>query len=73
MRYWLRVSSKIASTPATVWFLKVAAAIENGYCAPDTDVLVKVKGGDLTVRCSADHNITLTGEAVLVYEGEFEY
>ena len=28
---------------------------------------------DLTVRCGVDHNITLTGEAVMVYEGEFEY
>ena len=50
----------------------MAAAIENGYCAPDTDVLVKVLGGDLTVRCTAER-VTLTGEAVLVYEGEFEY
>ena len=49
-----------------------AAAVENGFCAADTDILVKVKGGDLTVRC-AEGRVTLTGETVLVYEGEFEY
>ena len=72
MRVWERGNGETLAC-GTGACAAVAAAVENGYCAPDTDVLVKVKGGDLTVRCGADGNITLTGEAVLVYEGEFEY
>ena len=72
MRVWERGNGETLAC-GTGACAAVAAAIENGYCASDTDVLVKVKGGDLTVRCSAENNITLTGEAVLVYEGEFEY
>ena len=71
MRVWERGAGETLAC-GTGACAAVAAAVENGYCAPDTDVLVKVNGGDLTVRCSRDH-ITLTGEAVLVYEGEFEY
>ena len=72
MRVWERGNGETLAC-GTGACAAVAAAIENGYCASDTDVLVKVKGGDLTVRCSAENNITLTGEAVLGYEGEFEY
>ncbi len=49
----------------------VVAAIENGYCQKDTDVTVKVRGGDMVVRVS-DDGITLTGDASLVYTGEIE-
>jgi carbamoyl-phosphate synthase large subunit len=50
----------------------VIAATENGYFQKGADITVKVIGGDLTVNYS-DEKVTLTGEAVLVYEGEFEY
>lgn len=46
----------------------VVAAVENGFCKKDTDITVKVKGGDLIVRYS-DSGVTLTGNTVLVYEG----
>ena len=49
-----------------------AAAIELGYCQPDTDITVKFKGGDLTVRLCAD-GLRLTGPTELVYEGSVEY
>ena len=71
MRVWERGNGETLAC-GTGACAAVVAAIENGYCAPDTDVLVKVKGGDLTVRCTPER-VTLTGEAVLVYEGEFEY
>ena len=49
-----------------------AAAVRCGYCAADSDIVVKLPGGDLTVRC-AEGGITLTGEVTFVFEGEFEY
>ncbi|MBQ5973742.1 MAG: diaminopimelate epimerase, partial [Oscillospiraceae bacterium] len=50
----------------------VAAAVANGFCEKGTDVTVKLLGGDLTVNYT-DERIVLTGSAVMVYEGEFEY
>ena len=50
----------------------VAAAVKNGICPPDKDIVVKLAGGDLTVRYT-EEKITLTGEATHVFEGEFEY
>ena len=50
----------------------VAAACETGKCPKNEDITVKVRGGDLTVNYSGDR-VTLTGDAVLVYEGVCEY
>lgn len=50
----------------------VVAAVENGFCKKDTDITVKVRGGDLLVHYS-DEGVTLTGDAVLVYEGITSY
>lgn len=50
----------------------VVAAVENGFCPKDTDITVKVRGGDLIVRYS-DSGVTLTGNTVLVYEGYTEF
>ena len=48
------------------------AAIENGLCQKDTDITVKLRGGDLVVRVEGDQ-VYLTGDAVKIYEGEVEY
>lgn len=50
----------------------VVAAAENGYCDKDTDVTVKLKGGDLIVNYN-DERVMLSGSVVKVFEGEFEY
>ena len=50
----------------------MVAAVENGFCKKDTDITVKVRGGDLLVHYS-DEGVTLTGDAVLVYEGITSY
>lgn len=50
----------------------VAAAVINGYCKKNTDITIKVKGGDLTVNYS-DEKITLQGPAKLIYTGIVEY
>lgn len=49
-----------------------AVAVKTGLCKAGEDILVRLPGGDLTVNCTADR-ITLTGPAVMVFEGEFEY
>ena len=50
----------------------VVAAIENGFCKKGEEIIVKLKGGDLAVTYN-DDGIFMTGNAVLVYEGEAEY
>ena len=48
------------------------AAVENGYCEKDTDISVRVDGGELIVRYT-DDAVFLTGDAEKVFEGTFEY
>ncbi len=50
----------------------VVAAVECGMCKKDTDITVKLRGGDLTVNYN-DERILLTGDTSLVYKGELEY
>ena len=50
------------------------ACILNGLCKADTDITVKVRGGDLIVRYnSADNHVTLTGNVEKIYEGTVEF
>ena len=49
----------------------VVAAVENGYCKKDTDVTVKLKGGDLKVRYT-DEGVFMTGDANTCYDGVVE-
>ena len=44
------------------------AAVLNGYCDKNTDILVKLSGGDLTVRYT-DYKVYMTGDAVKSFEG----
>ena len=50
----------------------VAAAVKNGACDLGRDVIVKLPGGDMTVNCTEDR-LLLSGSAVMVFEGAFEY
>ncbi|MCI8828669.1 MAG: carbamoyl-phosphate synthase large subunit [Ruminiclostridium sp.] len=50
----------------------VIAATENGYVEKGRDITVKLMGGDLIVNYT-DHEVILTGDAVMVYEGVLEY
>lgn len=47
------------------------AAVENGYCDKDTDITVKLRGGELVIRYT-DETVYLTGSAETVYEGIIE-
>ena len=48
------------------------AAVENGLCDANADILVKMPGGDLIVGVY-DDGVTLTGDAMMVFEGKLEY
>ncbi len=49
------------------------ASVMCGYCRRDTDITVKVRGGDLIVRYSSDGSVTLTGNVEKIYEGTVEF
>ena len=71
MRVWERGNGETLAC-GTGACAAVIAAVENGYCEKGRDVTVKLTGGDLTVNYT-DEAVTLTGNAVMVFEGEFEY
>ena len=71
MRVWERGNGETQAC-GTGACAAVIAAVENGYCNKDEDIIVKVKGGDLIVNYS-DTGVTLTGDCNLVYKGEIEY
>lgn len=48
-----------------------AAAVRSGICRGGEDILVRLRGGTLTVRVEKD-KIFLTGDAVLAYTGRVE-
>ncbi len=50
----------------------VIAATERGSLKKARDITVKLPGGDVTVNYS-DEFVTLTGDAVMVFEGVYEY
>lgn len=70
MRVWERGSGETFAC-GTGACAAAVAAILCGYCKPDVDVLVKLKGGSLSVRYQ-DGDVTMTGDAVKVYDGEVE-
>ena len=47
------------------------AAVLNGHCPKNEDILVHLRGGDLTIRYT-DETVWMTGPAVTVCEGTVE-
>ena len=50
----------------------VIAAVLSGYCDYDTNVTVKLRGGDLTVNYHSNGDVELLGGVKTVYEGTLE-
>ena len=71
MRVWERGNGETLAC-GTGACAAVVAAVENGLCEKGTEITVKLLGGDLTVNYTGE-KVTLTGSAVMVFEGEFEY
>ena len=70
MRVWERGSGETWAC-GTGACAAAVAAVENGYCKKDTDITVKLIGGDLVIRYT-DDTVYMTGNAVTVYEGVVE-
>jgi len=72
MRVWERGSGETFAC-GTGASATVAAAVKNGICKADTDVTVRLIGGDLVIRVDKEYAVTMTGGATKVYEGVYEY
>ncbi len=70
MRVWERGSGETWAC-GTGACASAVAAVLNGYCLPDEDITVKLKGGDLMIRYTGD-TVYMTGKAAKVFEGDVE-
>ena len=70
MRTWERGNGETLAC-GTGACAAVVAAVLNGFSPLDTDITVKVRGGNLTVRYTGD-TVLLTGGTNLCFEGEVE-
>ncbi|MBQ7668553.1 MAG: diaminopimelate epimerase [Clostridia bacterium] len=69
MRVWER-GSGVTMACGTGACATVAAAICKGYCSFNELVNVNLDGGTLNIKISENNNITMTGPAETVYEGD---
>lgn len=70
MRVWERGSGETFAC-GTGACAAASAAVLRGFCEKGQDILVHLRGGDLTICCS-DETVYMTGPAVKVFEGEAE-
>ncbi len=71
MRVWERGSGETWAC-GTGACAAVVAAVLGGYCEMDTNVTVKLRGGDLTVNYQSNGDVVLSGSVKTVYEGTLE-
>ncbi|MBQ4313051.1 MAG: diaminopimelate epimerase, partial [Clostridia bacterium] len=71
MRVWERGNGETLAC-GTGACAAAIAAVENGFCEKGSDIKVELLGGEMTVNYT-DERVILTGSAVMVYEGRFEY
>ena len=73
MRVWERGNGETWACGTGAAAAAVACVL-NGLCKMDTDITVKVKGGDLVAHYrSEDGHVILTGNVEKVYEGTVEF
>lgn len=69
MRVWERGSAETMAC-GTGACATVAAFCRLGLVPFDTDITVSLRGGDLTIACSPEYRLTMTGSATEVFRGE---
>lgn len=72
MRVWERGNGETWACGTGAAAAAVACVL-GGYCKQDTDITVKVKGGDLIVCYHGNGSVTLTGNVEKIYEGKVEF
>ena len=70
MRVWERGSGETMACGTGACAAAVASVL-NGYCEKNQDVLVHLRGGDLTIRYT-DKAVFMTGGAELAFTGEVD-
>ncbi|MDR0830258.1 MAG: diaminopimelate epimerase [Prevotellaceae bacterium] len=70
MRVWERGSGETMAC-GTGTCASVAAAVKNNLLDPETEICVKLKGGELFITCKNDYQIFMRGNAVEVFCGEY--
>jgi carbamoyl-phosphate synthase large subunit len=70
MRIWERGNGETQAS-GTGACAAAVAAVENGYCKKDTDITVKLLGGDLKIRYT-DDGVFMTGSASKCFDGTVE-
>ncbi|MBE6558791.1 MAG: diaminopimelate epimerase [Ruminococcaceae bacterium] len=70
-RVWERGSGETLAC-GTGACASVVAAVLLGHCPADTPITVRMKGGSLTVVCTSDLRLSMTGDAVRVYDGIYD-
>ncbi|MBR6407488.1 MAG: diaminopimelate epimerase [Clostridia bacterium] len=69
MRVWER-GSGVTMACGTGACASTMAAIKKGFCRYDLPVSVHLDGGTLEISVTPDNNVTMTGPAKTIYEGE---
>jgi diaminopimelate epimerase len=71
MRVWERGSGETWAC-GTGTCATVVAAVLNGYCKRDEEILVHLRGGDLYIKYLSDDTVLMRGPAVKVFDGQIE-
>jgi diaminopimelate epimerase len=71
MRVWERGSGETFAC-GTGACASVVASVLNNYCDIDSEVTVKLRGGDLKITYKKDGNVIMNGPATLVFDGEID-
>ena len=69
MRVWER-GSGVTMACGTGACASAAAAVKNGFCPSDTPIFVRLDGGTLEIVVLQNGQVTMTGPAEFVYEGD---
>ncbi len=69
MRVWERGSGETLACGTGACAVGIAAVI-NGFCQKNTDIIIKAQGGILKVRWSENDNVYLSGNAIKVFDGK---
>ena len=70
MRIWERGNGETQAS-GTGACAAAVAAVENGFCRKDTEITVKLMGGDLKIRYT-DEGVFMTGGATKCFDGTVE-